>query len=102
MIPLGVLLGAPAAFWFLHKGDSEKAKEAAGDWEKKFREQWQQKLRAFEDKEKQLDRDRRALEFKVFERDCEIDRLKEREKYLTEGKPPAFEESPEPPDLDCF
>jgi hypothetical protein len=113
LVWLAVLLGAPVAYWFLHPKDwdeyqTEATKEA--DRENAERRRfWDRVKQQLDERDSKLGNREHKLELRAKEisqaiavRDQEIERLRLREKYLTEGKPKPLEETPDKPDLDDF
>lgn len=87
MIFLAFGVGAPFAFYFLHNLDDEKAKDAmkSANWDEwhRLQAEFEKKERELLAKKEALDRDRGRLEFRIQQRENEIERLTRREEYLT-------------------
>ena len=62
----------------------------------------QERMQALKEREEELDETAKAIRKAIASRDKEIERLRLREKYLSEGKPQLLESSPSKPNLDDF
>lgn len=104
MLLSAALLGAPLFFWLIHEQDAERAWQELNrkrDREfEEFKQSYREKHRELERMEAEFELAREGGRRAVAVRDQEIERLRQRQKYLTEGKPGPLEVTPGRPDLD--
>lgn len=106
VILAAVIFGASLVFWMLHSDDAESAwkeltRKRSEEYETFLREH-REKMHAIERREKEFEIKREAIRQAIASRDQELERLRLREKYLTEGKPKTLAGTPAKPELDDF
>lgn len=104
IVGMGLLIGAPWLFCQLVEKDAAIAKHHHNQWlydeDKKRAVEHQAALKEAEAVRKKYQAKADAFDAAVKARNNEIERLRRREKYLTEGKPKPLEATPDKPDLD--